>query len=347
MRRALLLLAATVVAALAMTSTTASAVTTSVVMSGLDNPRGLAFAPTGELYVAEAGRGGAGPCVTLRGQPQCYGATGAVSRLWRGNQDRIATSLPSTISPVGEVTGPHDVVPYGFGIAQVTVGWGADPALRAGLGAEGRRFGTVLFLAGGRVVFANDVAAFEGSANPGGGPIDSNPYGLYGRLGSTVVADAGANALFQVSVTGRVTTLATFPSRDDGRSTDSVPTAVTVGPDGAYYVSELTGAPFALGAARIYRVVPGSDPQVVYEGFKMVIDIAFSGNDLYVLEFDTAPVFFGGPGRLTRVGPTGTRTVITDQLSHPTSVAVGPDGGLYVSNKGDQVGVGEVLRIDP
>ncbi len=27
------------------------------VMSGLDNPRGLAFAPNGALYVAEAGRG--------------------------------------------------------------------------------------------------------------------------------------------------------------------------------------------------------------------------------------------------------------------------------------------------
>ena len=40
-----------------------SAVAQTVVMSGLDNPRGLAFAPNGALYVAEAGRGGDGPCV--------------------------------------------------------------------------------------------------------------------------------------------------------------------------------------------------------------------------------------------------------------------------------------------
>ena len=33
-----------------------SAVGQTVVMSGLDNPRGLAFAPNGALYVAEAGR---------------------------------------------------------------------------------------------------------------------------------------------------------------------------------------------------------------------------------------------------------------------------------------------------
>ena len=35
-----------------------------VVMQGLDNPRGLAFGPEGALYVAEAGRGGDGPCGT-------------------------------------------------------------------------------------------------------------------------------------------------------------------------------------------------------------------------------------------------------------------------------------------
>jgi glucose/arabinose dehydrogenase len=49
----------------------AAAQTTSVVMSGLDNPRGLAFGPQGALYVAEAGRAGPGPCVLLRGAPQC------------------------------------------------------------------------------------------------------------------------------------------------------------------------------------------------------------------------------------------------------------------------------------
>ncbi len=37
---------------------------TTVVMSGLDNPRGLAFGPNGDLYVAEAGRGGPGPSFT-------------------------------------------------------------------------------------------------------------------------------------------------------------------------------------------------------------------------------------------------------------------------------------------
>ena len=68
-----------------------------VVMSGLDNPRGLAIGPEGAVYVAEAGRGGSGPCAVLNGPPgaACYGPTGAVSRLWEGRQKRVLTGLPS------------------------------------------------------------------------------------------------------------------------------------------------------------------------------------------------------------------------------------------------------------
>jgi glucose/arabinose dehydrogenase len=41
------------------------------VMSGLANPRGLAFGPEGGLYVTEAGRGGddGRPCITRGGRP--------------------------------------------------------------------------------------------------------------------------------------------------------------------------------------------------------------------------------------------------------------------------------------
>src|SRR5262245_14014262 len=67
----------------------ASAVDVSVVMSGLDQPRGLAVGPEGGLYVAETGRGGAGPCLVTPRATSCYGATGAVSRLWRGEQTRV------------------------------------------------------------------------------------------------------------------------------------------------------------------------------------------------------------------------------------------------------------------
>ena len=45
--------------------------TVSVVMSGLDSPRGLAFGPEGALYVTEAGRG-AGVVTSPATDPRCY-----------------------------------------------------------------------------------------------------------------------------------------------------------------------------------------------------------------------------------------------------------------------------------
>lgn len=41
-----------------------------VIASGLDNPRGLAFGPEGGLYVAESGRGGPGPCLPAPEDPE-------------------------------------------------------------------------------------------------------------------------------------------------------------------------------------------------------------------------------------------------------------------------------------
>ena len=73
----------------------ALAASVDVVMSGLDNPRGLAFAADGSLYVTESGRGGTSPCIPIRGVAFCYGATGAISRLHRGQQERVVEGLPS------------------------------------------------------------------------------------------------------------------------------------------------------------------------------------------------------------------------------------------------------------
>lgn len=235
-----------------------------VVMKGLDHPRGLAFGPEGALYVVEAGRGGSGPCIVLRGVSRCYGATGALTRLWRGTQERVATGLPSYVDPAGEATGPHDVSFQGRGGAYVTIGFGGDPALRSGFGAVGALFGTLVHVsASGRWKVVADVSAYESAANPDGNVIDSNPYGVLAEPGARIVADAGANALLEVRANGDISTLAVFPARP-GRSTDAVPTAVVVGPDRAYYVSELTGVPFTAGAARVYRVIPGEAPSVCF-----------------------------------------------------------------------------------
>lgn len=343
-------LAAFAICALALSTPPALAASVSTVMSGLDNPRGLAFGPEGALYVIEAGRGGSGPCGVLRGVTVCYGPSGALTRLWKGEQERVAVGLPSySDAAFTEVGGANDVSFLGRGQALVTVGFGADPNLRDDMfGEAGALFGTLLHVsAGGRWHVVADISAHEAANNPAGGPVDSNPFGLLNEPGASVVTDAGANALLRVAANGDVTTLAVFPSRP-ARTTDSVPTSVVRGPDGAYYVGELTGVPFAAGAARVYRVVPGSAPEVFLSGFKTIIDLDFGPDgSLYVLQHATGPVFFGGPGQVIRVTPDGTRSVVAGGLTRPTSLLLGPDGDIFVSNRGVSVLTGEVLRIVP
>lgn len=341
--------AAAIISAAAMVTGTHAQPIVTVVMSGLDNPRGLAFGPEGGLYVAEAGRGGAGPCfVNSAGEFRCYGPTGAITRLWHGEQVRVVTGLPSHAPPGGAFAGgANDISFQGVGGMFVSMGLGNDPRLiRPSLGTAGNLLGTLLQVnadGGWRIVA--DIAAYEATADPNGGLIDSNPYGVLAEPGSRLVVDAGANALFRVAADGTIATVAVFPSRPT-RSTDAVPTAVAVGPDGAYYVGESTGAPFAAAAARIYRVVDGRQPEVYLEGFKMIIDLAF-GDDgtMYVLQFATGSVFFTGPGELIRIAPDGSRRVVLGGLNFPTSVAAGVDGTLYVTNRGVTSGLGEVLRI--
>ena len=76
-------------------------------------------------------------------------------------------------------------------------------------------------------------------------------------------------------------------------------------------------------------------------------DFSF-GHDgaLYVLQYASGP-FFSGNGSVIRVAPDGTRTTLTSALVHPTGIAVGKDGRVYVSNNGNLARVGEVVRITP
>ena len=327
----------------------AQTATTTRIMSGLNSPRGLALGPDGGIYVAEAGAGGAGPCqLAPTNESRCYGRTGAVSRFLNGVQQRIVTGLASHALPGGDAgTGPNDIGFQGSAML-VVMGLGFNPLSPPSYGNGVEQFGKLLQIsATGVITEAGDVSAYERDVNPGGGPLDSNPYGLLVLPTLRLVADAGANALVSVVASGLANTVAAFPSRPT-RTTDAVPTAVAVGPDGAYYVSELSGVPFAAGAANVYRVVPGQAPQVFRSGFTTVTDIDFGPDgSLYVLEHSTGPVFFALPGDIVRITPAGQRTVVVSNLDRPTSLVVASNGTIYYTNRGVTAGAGEVWRLTP
>jgi hypothetical protein len=186
--------------------------------------------------------------------------------------------------------------------------------------------------------------------------IDSNPNGLLVRHGAQYVTDAG-NDLLKVDAKGRISVLAVFPP---GPVTapgigqvpmQAVPTSVVKGPDGAYYVGQLTGFPFPPGAARVWRVVPGHKPTVFARGFTNIIDIAFDRRSrLYVLEIskdgllnvpqDQLPV-----GALIRVNRDGSRTTLASEgLNAPGGFVLGHDAA-YVTNNSILPGAGQVVKV--
>jgi hypothetical protein len=352
---------------------TVAATTWQVVVSGLDNPRGLAFGPEGALYIAQAGRGGDGLCGPGPEGVRCYGDSGAITRFdpKTGATSEVVTGLPSLATEEGQMfaIGPNDLSLQGRGNLMFTIGFGGDPRQRqATFGPDGAKLAHLgRATPNGAWRLLEDLGQSEAVNNPTGDEVDSTPYGIRALPGKRVVADAGANVLLEVRENGAIKALATFADRmvdappflglPPGTKIpmDTVPTSVAVAPDGSYYVGQLTGFPFPVGAANIYRVPAGGGPaQVVATGFTHIVDLTFGPDgSLYVVEiakngllaaFDTND----WTGALIRIAPNGTRTeLVPGVLTAPGGVAVGSDGALYVTNNSIYSGTGEVIRIRP
>jgi hypothetical protein len=358
-----------------------SAPNASCVMNQLDQPRGLAFGPQGAVFVAEAGYGGA-PC--KGGGFNCYGHTGAISRLWKGEQARVSAGMPSLGFPLGpSARGPHDIL-IGQGNAAegalVTIGLEMTSTARnaAGRGDMGRLVHVPIdaLMAPSSQLCPScwtSVVDIAGGFNPA---QESDPYALLLQEGrgtdddAVLVVDSSRDGLLRVDAQGNISLVAHFPSRVDGRAVNSVPTTIARGPDGDYYVGELVGIPFQSSAtvtrppANIYRVSadPPHEVSVLAGGFNAIIDIAFHGEDLYVLQhwssFASSTL---KDGKLLRIAChdrplvcDGVPEEIIGGLDGPTSVLVGR-GSIYVTNHGAAAAftsqtspvqhLGEVLRI--
>jgi hypothetical protein len=339
-----------------------------VVASGLDNPRGLELAH-GKLWVAEAGRGGAGPCVPgPEMTPVCFGLSGALTAVGLDGhgQHRVLHGLPSLANPDGtSATGPSDIS-AGSKAMWMTIGLGGPSTTRDLLPPEGQGMGRLYRIGDHGARDVADLHAFEVSMNPDaaqpGSDVESNPNSVDAKGWPVVVADAGGNDILAVR-RGQISLVALLPfgtapapampgapPPPPGTTipVDPVPTSVVRGPDGSLYVGQLTGFPFVPGAASVFRIpAGGGTPEVVASGFTLITDIAV-GKDgsLYVVQFSTQSLLAGpAPGALIRVAPDGTRTELAaGRLVTPTGIVLG-DGAAYVSNNGAAPGTGEVLRI--
>ena len=331
--------------------------TVTVVASGLNNPRGLAFGPDGALYVAEGGTGGttstAGQCTQVPKPigPYTGGFTASISRISRhGTRTVVASGLPSsqTAPPMNNVSGVADVA-FGPG--------GKLFALIAGAGCSHGLKGTsdeiVQVHPSGSVTMVANLSAFL-KAHPVANPdkADFEPDGTWysfvtaGRNFYTV--EPNHQELDKITADGHVRRVIdfskTFPGNTDWRG----PTAMT-SRGGSLYIGTLTPFPVKAGAAEVFKVNPRTGRFSVFAtGLTTVLGLAF-GHDgaLYVLEMS---VQNRGPapntGELVRIKGSH-RTLIASGLNFPTAMTVGPDGNLYVSvnGLGGPPGAGQVVRI--
>lgn len=382
-----------------------------VIADKLSDPRGIAVGPNGELLVVETGGGdpsAPGAITTLsrtgkghqRGGKDDHGAgKDDHEQLSRDPKDESAPDPKGESVPV---PGAVDVVVGRLGQTFVVTGGGAPPSEGGEAPAaaqtteaeptEAHPASILRLLPNGGTALVADIGAYQKTdpdpddRDQPANPTESNPNGAaLLRDGSLLVVDAAGNDLLRVSPKGEIKTVARFkpeavtvpadipdgPKAGTVIPAESVPTAVSVGPDGAYYVSELKGFPFAPETSRVWRIAPGvtgavCDPTSTATvesgaacasfqgGFTSIIDLAWGRNDaLYVLEIARQGVGVlesGGdptgalfevrdghaselvPGAL--VAPGGIAIDKRNRLSVTTGTILGPEAGSVVSVQG-------------
>ncbi|MHC5742635.1 MAG: ScyD/ScyE family protein [Nostoc sp.] len=282
--------------------------------------------------------------------------------------------------------GPRDIQFDATGKPYVLIGYGANPAFRdRNLGYTDLGKIIAPDFKTNSWTSVADIANYELANNPDGGDVGSNPLGFVIDGNKLVAVDAGANDLLSVNTGGsNLQAITTFPEdiltnpvfppsgspsneraqvpsqgevvrsptaglRPSQFATQPVPSGVAKGPDGAYYISQFTGFPFPEGGAKIYRV--GADGTSVFaDGFTQLTDLQFDpAGNLYALQYANQSAWKGNfDGSVIKIAADGTRTTLLsgNGLESPSALTIGADGAVYVTNRGDRPGQGQVLRIE-
>jgi hypothetical protein len=326
-----------------------------VFATGFNAPRGLAFSPRGQLYVAEAGSGGTDTTVDLcpdlqlpapAGGPTMNGPTARISRVSRsGVRSTVVDGLPSVVTTFGgDPIGVADVTFIGGKLYALVAGGGCSNGNRDPKRPNGvirvRRDGSWRYVVNlSSYYMSHPIADPPDDFTPDGVPYDMVRQGRH-----LDIVEANSGVIDRVPVGGGSIRRIVDISKTQGHS---VPTAVARH-RGDLYVGTLGQFPIQPGTQAVYRVHRGH-LQKVASGLTAIVSIAFdTRHRLYVLETSAVGPFpKAAKGRIVRVDQYGNRTVVADGLTYPTAMTFGPDGDLYVSVNGYNLadGAGEILRV--
>jgi hypothetical protein len=351
-KRYLFSLLAVLVTALAPVASVAAAPSVTVVTSGLEGPRSVAFIDR-RAVVSESGTGGPDCFISFLGNA-CVGKTSQVT--WvdtkTGAHKLLAGGFFSMADPE-ESLGVSGLAVLGHTLyAQISVtSREIPPAIAAGhqagdliaINPANGSWKTVAKVGDLNFDFTTGFTEpTRGVYSPGTQEHDANPTGLLASDGFIYVADSGANLINRVTRGGKVSRVHYFPWRDPNPNnfpSDEVPTCIARADDG-FWVGTLAGHLFRLddeGSAT--QVVPkdrGGRPLLTH------VTGCTSGEDgtLYLVQMFGGgrafqdPSFFIG-SVVTYQPQSGRAAVLADTASVPTlflpySAAIGPDGNLYV-----------------
>lgn len=315
-----------------------------VVAEGLINPRMIAIAEDGTLYVTEAGAGGdetltppddeaaeevigtpgaevveegtpppgedEGPPEGEEGPPPTRGDTGQVTVVSPdGTQSVLATGLAS----YGFGTGPVGIT-LANGLIYVAVG-GAAPSI--GIESLPTENSVVsIDPASGEVTVVADLGSFEVENNPDGTDVNPNLYGMdLGADGQLYVADAGGNTVYRVDpAAGTFELLGIIPER-----------------------------PLPAESAPPADATPAAEAPTM-QAVPTALDVGADGN-VYVGLLGEPQ----GSAQVLIAQADGSFVEAATGLTAVVGVALGPDGALYASQlttNFDEFAPGIVVRVN-